>query len=581
MVKVWDYHIVGFLVILLFISISVKASEPTSLQTIFNGKITGDSIQDSNMLSLIPDSYPTYQFDEVELMLPSSQKLANIKEIENAFKENEQVRVLVWVKKGENYKKVIKSLKDLQIIYEYESSNGFATVLSRQQFTQLKRNHLVDYLALDQEVSLHLAQSVSIINATVVQNPSNNDYNLTGRNVGVCILDTGINYNHSALSAGYIGGYDLVNNDPFPYDDNGHGTKVAGIIGSKNSLNKGVSPDARLVVVKVLDSGALGFTSTIAAGIDWCVNHKSQYNISVISMSLGSGIYNPSTNPGIYEPSLLNAYNNNIAVVASSGNDGSTTGIAYPAISPYVISVGATYDANLGSVTTPGVCTDTTTSADKVTCYSNRAPFLDLMAPGTLITTTTMAGGFSSVTGTSMSAPHVSGVIALMNERNPNMLPAQVKNILNYTGKSLLDTSTSLNFRRVNALNAVDSTPYITKSGTFTALGVINFTVHDTLNPGNVYVLALGLTTTPGTPLPDGRIVPVNLEDPVLQLSLQNPTSIGLVNSVSTLDSNGLGVATFSLPNIPGLSSYTVYAVFVTVDPVTGNILSVSSPRKL
>lgn len=126
-------------------------------------------------------------------------------------------------------------------------------------------------------------------------------------------------------------------------------------------------------------------------------------------MSLGGGKkYTASCGNGnAFSTPVTNARNVGITVVAESGNEAFTDGIAKPSCTPGVVSVGAVYGANVGGLNW-GLCTDSTTAADKVACFSNSTSFLTLLAPGTVIA----AGGFS-MSGTSQASPHVAGSAAI------------------------------------------------------------------------------------------------------------------------------------------------------------------------
>lgn len=260
-----------------------------------------------------------------------------------------------------------------------------------------------------------------------------------------------------------IGGYDFVNGDANPMDDQGHGTHVAGIVASQNSVYKGVAPGAKIIAAKVLDSQGSGWFSNVAAGVDWCTDNKNAFGISVITMSLGDGgeYNNPSTQCDPYETAqaISTAVSQGIFVSVASGNEAYTNGISYPACASDATSVGATYDANVGRKRwgTPTLCTDSTTYADKIVCFTNRDEILDLLAPGSDIISTKLGGGTVSYSGTSMSAPHVAGVAALMKEANPSLIPIQIRNTLKSTGKPIYDSATGLTFSRINASAAVKS----------------------------------------------------------------------------------------------------------------------------
>ncbi|MBD3310654.1 S8 family serine peptidase, partial [Candidatus Woesearchaeota archaeon] len=133
-----------------------------------------------------------------------------------------------------------------------------------------------------------------------------------------------------------IGGWDVVNGDGDPMDDEKHGTHCAGIAASTDPTYRGVAPDANLIAMKVLDSSGSGTTSDIIAGIEWCTNRSSEYNISVISMSLGCNgagctHYQTYCNADPMAVAVDAAVDAGIAVTIASGNQGWSDGITYPA----------------------------------------------------------------------------------------------------------------------------------------------------------------------------------------------------------------------------------------------------------
>ncbi len=260
-----------------------------------------------------------------------------------------------------------------------------------------------------------------------------------------------------------IGGWDLTGNqnnldDQDPMDDEGHGTHVSGIISSVNSTYRGVAPGARIFSVKALDETGGGNTTDVLAAMELCIENKEKYNISVISLSLGSGSYttNCDSNGGVFGlfSSLVNdAISEGIMVVAASGNGASSTGIAFPACLQNVTSIGAT------------------TKADNVdTSYSNSNAYLDLLAPGTSINSVNLGGGFVSSTGTSMAAPHVSGATLLLRnfkrlENGTILTPWQIEYYLKASGNNKTDSRNSVKTERINltrALEMIDDIPRIT-----------------------------------------------------------------------------------------------------------------------
>ena len=162
-----------------------------------------------------------------------------------------------------------------------------------------------------------------------------------------------------------------------------------------------------------------------------------------------------------------------------------------------------------------------------------------------------------------MAAPHVSGTIALMKQRNPQMTVAQIENILKTTGVPIYDNATGLTFPRINALNAVRAVPFIKKTGTFYPGNTVQIEISDPLNPGNLYFVLLSLGNYPGMPLPNGLVIPIN-PDFLFGFSIQQ--SPIFVNNIGGLNSSGKATATLYLPNITGLETFTVYSSFITAN---------------
>ncbi len=217
----------------------------------------------------------------------------------------------------------------------------------------------------------------------------------TGVGITVAVVDSGVDGNHrdlvGAVAAGYNARHDRGDWSSAARDANGHGTHVAGIIAARanNGIGVvGVAPRARILPVKVLDSDGTGWMSDVTEGIVWAVNHGAD----VINMSLGGA------DATFMAPAVRYAISRGVTVVAASGNEGSSRP-NYPAALPGVISVGAlSEDGPLAS-------------------WSNRGSTLDVVAPGTDIWST-VPGGYAAMDGTSMAAPYVAGIAALIRAEN-------------------------------------------------------------------------------------------------------------------------------------------------------------------
>jgi len=242
------------------------------------------------------------------------------------------------------------------------------------------------------------------------------DSNL-GTGVKVAVIDTGIDYTHPELSAQYAGGYDFVNDDDDPMDDNGHGTHVAGTVAAARDGTGvvGVAPDVELYGLKVLGAGGGGSFSDVIAALEWCVNN----GIQITNNSYGS-----STDPGtLVKEAFDNAYAAGVLHVAAAGNEGNPGGrndcVGYPARYGSVIAVAAT------------------TSNDTRASYSSTGPDLELAAPGSSINSTVPGGGYAVYSGTSMASPHVAGTAAVVWYAYPGLSNAQVR-------QSMIDTAEPL-----------------------------------------------------------------------------------------------------------------------------------------
>jgi subtilisin family serine protease len=246
--------------------------------------------------------------------------------------------------------------------------------------------------------------------------------NDSGAGVVVAVIDSGIDYLHPALGGGFgpghrvIGGYDFVNGDNDPIDDNRHGTHVAGIIAANSATVSGVAPNVSLLVYKVLNAAGKGRQSDVLAAIERAIDPNGDGDLSdhadVANISLGA-----AGNP--LDPvaqAVERAVAAGMVVCAAVGNDGQYHAIGSPAIAASAIAVGA--------VDNDGAIAE----------FSNRGPSArsgaikpDVLAPGVSIRSSAIGGGTLVLSGTSMASPYVAGLAALLVEAHPSWTPAQIK----------------------------------------------------------------------------------------------------------------------------------------------------------
>jgi uncharacterized repeat protein (TIGR01451 family) len=341
---------------------------------------------------------------------------------------------------------------EAQTIGEYSHlPMSFKRLRSRAAFDMLLADPHVVAVYENRPVYPVLTRSLPLINQPQVAS-----LGLTGSGTTVAVIDTGINYTlpdfgsctapdvpagcRVAASVDVTGNNLTLNTDP-----NNHGTNVAGIVA-------GVAPGARIAAINAFTNGS-STSDLVIAGINWAIANKTAYNIDAINMSLGDGVDyrsacgNSHTNP--YITPVVNARSAGILPVAAAGNNAYIDGISSPACTPGVISVGAVYTGNFGGLQY-GNCTDYTTAADQITCFSDSASFLTILAPGALIT----AAGIQ-MAGTSQASPHVAGAVTVLRAAFPADTLDQTTARMTGSGVPITDPRNGITKPRLNLLAAL------------------------------------------------------------------------------------------------------------------------------
>lgn len=252
----------------------------------------------------------------------------------------------------------------------------------------------------------------------------------TGAGVVVAVLDTGVDASHPDLQGALVAGKNAIGGDGSAptWDGNGHGTHVAGTIAARANNGKGIAglaPGSKVMPVKVLDANGAGWASDVAAGIRWAVDHGAD----VLNLSLSG----PASST--MQPAIEYAVSKRVTVVAAAGNSGANSS-GYPGAYPGVISVSA--------LARPG---------SSLASFSNRGSGVDIAAPGQSILST-VPGGYSSYSGTSMAAPHVAAAAALVLAKNPT---ANLHSLLAKTATDLgaAGYDSTFAYGRLNLLSAL------------------------------------------------------------------------------------------------------------------------------
>ncbi|WP_096188791.1 S8 family peptidase [Evansella halocellulosilytica] len=327
-------------------------------------------------------------------------------------------------------------VKESDILHEFDLLPVMHLDLSTEQAKGLKNHPQIKFV--EEDARAEAFSQTTPWGITRVQAPDAHQMGYSGNGVKVAILDTGIDASHPDLQANVQGGYsvfsDSANNNPF-YDGDGHGTHVAGTVAAANNGGGvlGVSHQADLYAVKVLDNNGGGSYSGIAQGIEWSINN----DMDIINMSLGG-----SAHSSILEAYSNLAYNEGILVVAAAGNSGNAWGIgdtvAYPAKYDSVIAVAAT-DQNNNRAS-----------------FSSHGPAVELSAPGVNVLSTVPGNGHQSYNGTSMASPHVAGVAALTWQAKPYLSNSQLRQTLQNTALNL-GNSNFYGHGLVRSVNAIQN----------------------------------------------------------------------------------------------------------------------------
>ena len=298
--------------------------------------------------------------------------------------------VIVSFTKG-NYDPAIVGAAGGRIIEEFKNMEMLYAIVPPRAFASLLQDPAIEFVEHDGQFGIAEASTSEYSESWALEDigaePAHSS-NHTGRGVKIAILDTGVDYKHPELAPNYKGGYDFINMDSDPMDDNGHGTHVAGIIAAAKDGKGivGVAPDAEIYAIKVSDQKGKGSFSGLVEGINWSIEN----DMDVVTMSITG-----SDGSKALKKAVESAYNEHgLVLVAAVGNGNGE--VLYPAAYDEVIGVGS-------------VNKDNTLSS-----FSLTGSEVELVTPGSGIKSTAIGGKYRLSSGTSMATPFVTGAIALL-----------------------------------------------------------------------------------------------------------------------------------------------------------------------
>lgn len=336
------------------------------------------------------------------------------------------------------------------------------------------------------------------------------DGDFQGANTKSYVVDSGIDPSNTDFEGRVTTGYDAVQDGLGSGDCDGHGTHVAGTIGSKTF---GVAKKTTLIPVRVLDCAGSGLYSTVISGLNWIAGNYIPGEAAVVNMSLGG----PASST--LDEAVNNLISKGLSVVVAAGNDNLNACDYSPARTPDAITVGAT------------------NTDDSRASYSNFGSCLDIFAPGTSIPSTWLGVNYYAIlSGTSMAAPHVAGVIVRFLGQYPGLSPVQVtksiktsstKNLVTSPGTgspnrlvylTVLPDTTNVSLSVAGSAQTVASRQPITLSAVSNVAGKVTFRANGKVIPGCKGVRTVSLTATcqwrssiKGTNQLSARIIPTEI----------------------------------------------------------------------
>lgn len=254
---------------------------------------------------------------------------------------------------------------------------------------------------------------------------------LTGKGIGVAVLDTGI-FPHVDFGNQIIAFRDFVQHKTKPYDDNGHGTHVAGIIAGSGKASQerycGVAPGCGIIALKVLDKNGNGQRKVVLKALKWVLANREAYNIRIVNISVGTTTQNPRQHQELIA-GVEEVWDAGIVVVTAAGNQGPSPGtITAPGSSKKVITVGSS------DMLTGGNFVSSIGPTRECICKP------DIVTPGNQIISCAPdsgQGAYTKKSGTSMSTPRISGAVALLLEKDPLLSNVEVKMLLRESARDM------------------------------------------------------------------------------------------------------------------------------------------------
>lgn len=354
--------------------------------------------------------------------------------------ERKKIQVIVNCEESEKHREELERIGTLK--YSLPMINSYVLEIYQDEMGQLAGIKGVVKIEQDTHLTAQMDVARQTVNSTWHEGSS-----ALGENITVAILDTGL-YPHNDLvqkSNRIVAFKDFINGIEQPYDDNGHGTHVAGIIAGdgyeSNGRYMGIAPKCKIVGIKVLNKEGAGNISDVLAGIQWVLDHQEKHQIRVMNLSVGMEDFEGEDSALVKGVDV--AWDNNILVVCAAGNNGPERGsITTPGVSRKVITVGSSDDSESVKL-----------QEDLISKYSSRGPTKncikkpDVVAPGSNVISCNCdptympdkygylidRSGYIKKSGTSMATPVITGALIRVLSDFPNITNKELKLNLKYS----------------------------------------------------------------------------------------------------------------------------------------------------
>lgn len=342
------------------------------------------------------------------------------------------VKIIVCCKEYKEKQKTFESYGKIK--HKLPMINSYVVEINEDKLKHIKELQGVISLEMDTHITAQMNRVSKIIEGDFAYRRG-----IYGKGIGVAFIDTGISHHRDFIDGNksrIVAFKDFVNQKNEPYDDNGHGTHIGGILGGSgfSSRNRymGVAPACNLIPVKVLDHKGDGNISDVLAGLQWIIDHKEKYNIRIVNISVGTPSKDNDDEKSLLVLGVNALWDSGLVVVVAAGNNGpNPKSISTPGISRKVITVGS-FDDDI----------QVRVSGGKAKDYSGRGPTHscikkpDIVAPGSNIISCCgktdvnhkhFTPQYTIKSGTSMATPIVSGAVALLLSAYPYYTNKDVK----------------------------------------------------------------------------------------------------------------------------------------------------------